>query len=58
MGGHVFLEYVFLEYMSFRITCLMRAICLKGDHVLLEEMSYGNSCIGGVHVFKMAYLTI
>ena len=53
MGGHVF-----LEYMSFRITCLMRAICLKGDHVLLEEMSYGRSCIGGVHVFKMAYLTI
>ena len=28
-----------------------------GGHALLYEMSYGRSCIGGVHVFRMAYLT-
>ena len=52
MGGHVFLEYV-----SLMMTCLMRA-CLNGGHALLREMSYGRSCAGGVHVFRMAYLTI
>ena len=25
------------------------SICLEGDHALLYEMSYGRSCIGGVH---------
>ena len=32
--------------------------CLKGGNALLEETSYGRSCIGGLHVFRMAYLTI
>ena len=31
---------------------------LKGGNALLEETSYGRSCIGGLHVFRMAYLTI
>ena len=52
MGGHIFLEYI-----SFRMTCLMRA-CLKGGHALYEEISYGKSCIGGVHVFWMVYRAI
>ena len=34
------------------------SICLKGGHALLKEMSYGRSYVGGVHVFRMAYLTI
>ena len=34
------------------------SICLEGGHALLQEMSYGMSCIGGVHVFRMAYLII
>ena len=33
-------------------------ICLKGGHALLKEISYGRPCVGEVHVFKMAYLTI
>ena len=32
-------------------------ICLEGGHAFLYEMSYGKSCIGGVHAFRMAYLT-
>ena len=34
------------------------SICLEGSHSLLQEMSYRRSCIGGVHVVRMAYLTI
>ena len=34
------------------------SICLKGGYALLKEMSYGRSCVAGVHVFRMAYLTI
>ena len=34
------------------------SICLKGGHALLKEMSYGWSCVDGVHAFRMAYLTV
>ena len=43
-------EYVFQD----DIPC--ESICLKGGHALLEEMPCGRSYIGGVHVFRMAYL--
>ena len=50
-------EHVFLDYMSFRITCLI------GAHVLREVMFCRRkflemSCVGGVYIFKMAYLTM
>ena len=38
MNGHVF-----LEYMSFRMTCLMRAYVLKEGHALKEKMFCGRS---------------
>ena len=47
----------FLDHMPFRMTCVM-IICVEGGHALLLEMSYGRSYIGGVHVFRTAYLTI
>ena len=33
------------------------SICLEGGHALLG-MSYGISCIGGMHVFRMVYPTV
>ena len=32
-------------------------LCM-GGHALLEQMSCGRSCVGGVHVFRMAYLVM
>ena len=29
---------------------------IEGGHALLQEMSNGRLCIGGVHVVRMAYL--
>ena len=49
--------YVFLEYMSFKMTCLMRAYVLRVV-MLCRRKCREKSCIGGVHVFRMAYLTI
>ena len=45
-------EHFFLEYMSYE------SICLNGGRALSEEMSYGRSCTGGVHAFRMAYIMI
>ena len=39
------------------MTCLMRVYVLR-RHALLKKMSYGSSCGGGVHVFRMAYFII
>ena len=47
MGEHVFLD-----------DNLYKSICIKGGHALLEKLSYGRLCVGGVHVFEMAYLTM
>ena len=60
MGGHVF-----LEYKSFRMTCLMRAYvlrevmlcrrkCLVGGHedTLYEERFYWRVCLIGSHVLQ------
>ena len=43
---------VFQDDMSYE------SVCLKGGHILLEKISYGRSCIGGVHSFRMTYFTI
>ena len=53
MGGHYFLDYI-----SFRLTCIMIAYVLREVMLCCRKMSYGRSCIGGVHVFRMSYLTI
>ena len=46
MGGHDFLDHIL-----FRMTCVMIAYELR------EVMLGCRSCIGGVHVFRMAFLT-
>ena len=40
---------VFQDDMSYE------SVCLKGGHILLEKISYGRSCIGGVHSFRMTF---
>ena len=47
MGVHVFQDDMSYE-----------SICLTGDYALVEIMSCGRSCVGGIHVFMMAYLAI
>ena len=42
----------------FQVDMCYESICVKGGHALLERMSCGRSCIGGVHVFRMAYLVM
>ena len=34
------------------------SIRAKGGHAMLEEISCGRSCVGGIHVFRMAYLVM
>ena len=43
--------------MSFRITCLMIPYVLK-EVMLCTRKRRVKSCVGGVHVFIMAYLAI
>ena len=50
MGGHVFLEYMSQDDMSYG------SICLKRGHALLDDMSYRRTCLAGVHAFRIAYL--
>ena len=52
MGGHDF-----LDHMPFRMTCVIIAYVLR-EVILCCRKCLGRSCIGGVHVFRMAYLTI
>ena len=63
MGGHVF-----LEYMSFRMTCLMRAYALKvvmlcrrkchvGGHVLMECISSERHILQYVVFYWKTFLT-
>ena len=60
MGGHVFLEYV-----SFMMTCIMETFVLReimlcsfvGGHVLWEDMSSSSACLQNGIFFKMMCLT-
>ena len=42
----------------FQVDMYYESICIKGSHALLEQMSCGRSYVGGVHVFRMAYLVM